>query len=139
MDQKELTAENRNDSFSALLDGILSNPEMLSMISSMADKLKNGSLSADTEAHESTKAPEEQEAAPNAKSVEAGAIGQKLPDMLSTLAPLLSNEFSKSSPQNDNRTCLLRALKPYLSSGRSEAVEYIIKISRLSDILKNLS
>ncbi len=139
MEEKETTVQNGNDSFSAALDGILSNPEMMSMISSMASKLKNGDLSnapppTETSGSEAANSPQE-----STQSVEAGASTQKLPDMLTTLAPLLSSELTKGSRQNDDRTCLLRALKPYLSSGRSEAVEYIIKISRLTDILKNLS
>ena len=109
------------------------------MISSMASKLKNGDLN---NAPPPTEATPPESAGPtqeSAQSVEAGASAQKLPDMLTTLAPLLSSELAKGSRQNDDRTCLLRALKPYLSAGRSEAVEYIIKISRLTDILKNLS
>ena len=140
MDQKEIGTQSTNDSFSTVLDGIFSNPEMLSMISSMADKLKNSSSSPEGQVSESSSiANEAQESTESSRSIETGASPQKLPDMLTSLAPLLSNELSKGSQKNDERTCLLRALKPYLSEGRREAVEYIIKISRLSDILKNLS
>lgn len=138
MEEKDTRAGGENDSFSAMLDGILSNPEMLSMISSMADKLKSGTSAAESPAPQegSSEGEAHSEAEPTAQ---AASGTSKLPDMLGTLAPLLSTELSKSSPQNDHRACLLRALKPYLSSGRCEAIEYIIKFSRLSEILKNLS
>ena len=36
------------------------------------------------------------------------------------------------------RTALLCAMKPYLSSDRQNAIDYIVKLSRLGDILKTL-
>ena len=47
-------------------------------------------------------------------------------------------ESSSSQKGADSRTALLCAMKPYLSEGRREAVDYIIKLSRLGDILKTL-
>lgn len=41
--------------------------------------------------------------------------------------------------KNDaDRTALLCAMKPYLSKDRQNAIDYIIKLSRLGDILKTL-
>lgn len=107
------------DGLSSVLDGILSNPEMMAMISSMAGKLK-GSQANDAE-----------QSAPDAPSA--------LPDAVGALAPLLSGEARHTSKRESDRACLLRALKPYLSPGRSEAIDYIIKFSSIADLLKNLS
>ena len=110
---------------SNLLSGVLSNPEMLSMVSSMAEQLKNGASNPESPPSQPT------EAAPTS------ALPQKdIAGALSALAPLLSTNSSKA---DSDRACLLRALKPYLSSGRREAIEYIIKISKLTDVIKNLS
>ena len=131
MNQNE-TAAPEKDPLSSAIDGILSNPEMLSMISSMADKLKNGSG-----ANANPEPTEESASASSTPNASDGVGGMS--DMLTSLAPLLSSELSHSSPADDKRACLLRALKPYLSEGRSEAIEYIIKFSRLSELLKRLT
>lgn len=131
MNQNE-TAAPEKDPLSSAIDGILSNPEMLSMISSMADKLKNSSGANANPEH-----TEESASASSTPSPSNGVGGMS--DMLGALAPLLSSELSRSSPADDKRACLLRALKPYLSEGRSEAIEYIIKFSRLSELLKRLT
>lgn len=82
----------------------------------------------------------------------------KLPTILSTVKPLLEMLGSASKPQaqdsiptaakpqidahsaksRDRRAELLCAMKPYLSHDRCEAIDYIIKLSRLGEILKTL-
>ena len=119
-----------NDAFSSMLSGILSNPEMMSMVSSMAEQLKNGSLSK----AEQTDTPATQ------PTGEVSAHAQKdISTALGALAPLLSGGLGAGSKADDDRACLLRALKPYLSEGRCEAIEYIIKFSKITDVIKNLS
>lgn len=44
----------------------------------------------------------------------------------------------KASPHSDTRAALLCAIKPYLCADRQAAVDYIIKLSRLGEILKTL-
>ncbi len=143
MEQEYITPQGEKDGFSAALDGILSNPEMLSMISSMAQKLKSGATESDVEAETRTPSPPPQEQREKSEEAaptqSAGAIPASLPDMLGSLAPLLSGELGSPSRENNDRACLLRALKPYMSEGRSEAIEYIIKFSRLTELLKRLT
>ena len=89
----------------------------------------------------------------------------KLPTIISTVKPLLemlsassgqghlgnqsvptaarSGETSAAARGNDrggnaHRTALLCALKPYLSADRRQAIDYIIKLDRLGDVLKTL-
>lgn len=81
----------------------------------------------------------------------------KLPELISIISPLMGSISSQSqanaqstqkaslpishSPQNheaQNRSALLCALKPYLKKERQEAIDYMIKLSRLGDILKTL-
>jgi hypothetical protein len=128
MEERNTVAQGESsDGFSSILNGILSNPEMMAMISSMAGKLKSENSPAESEAVEAS------EAAPPASASE------RLPEAISALAPLLSGEGIKHSKRDNDRACLLRALKPYLSAGRSEAIDYIIKFSSIADLLKNLS
>ena len=77
----------------------------------------------------------------------------KLPALLSTVKPLM--EMLSSTPAAsvnpkpverqseerhtpDRRAALLCAIKPYLNSDRCRTIDYIIKLSRLGDILKTL-
>lgn len=80
----------------------------------------------------------------------------KLPTIISTVKPLLemlSASSGQSAPKNQvvptaaggndrggnaHRTALLCALKPYLSADRRQAIDYIIKLDRLGDVLKTL-
>ena len=127
MDEQSTAAQSGgSDGFSSILNGILSNPEMMAMISSMAGKLKSENAPAESEATEVS------EASPT-------SAPERLPETISALAPLLSGEGIKHSKRDNDRACLLRALKPYLSPGRSEAIDYIIKFSSIADLLKNLS
>ncbi|MBQ2384947.1 MAG: hypothetical protein II292_01935 [Clostridia bacterium] len=127
MDEQSTAAQSGgSDGFSSILNGILSNPEMMAMISSMAGKLKSENAPAESEATEVS------EASPT-------SAPERLPEAISALAPLLSGEGVKHSKRDNDRACLLRALKPYLSPGRSEAIDYIIKFSSIADLLKNLS
>lgn len=85
----------------------------------------------------------------------------KLPELISIISPLmgsLSSQGGTSIPasvqkptltapatpalahksEQQNRSALLCALKPYLKKERQDAIDYMIKLSRLGDILKTL-
>ena len=79
----------------------------------------------------------------------------KLPSIISAMGPIIESlgrgggqAIQTSTPEripekktelpNDRRAALLCAMKPYLSHDRQMAVDYIIKLSRLGDILKTL-
>lgn len=128
-DDNKISDTPTTDNFSGALNSILSNPEMMSMISSMAKQLKTDAESSEEKSEEvsavATPPP------PSADSSIATA--------LSALAPLLSGEGAKLSKRDSDRACLLRALKPYLSRDRGQAIDYIIKFSSLAEVLKNLS
>lgn len=49
-----------------------------------------------------------------------------------------SAQDKSSDKKSDSRTALLCAMKPYLSPDRQNAIDYIVKIGRLGDILKSL-
>ncbi len=134
MEEKDRVAT-ENDAFSSALNGILSNPEMMSMISSMADKLKGGS------------APTEQPPSPPAEEIHTAKTPEEAPSLpamselsgaLGALSPMLGGLF-KGAGGDDNRACLLRALKPYLSKNRCDAIDHIITISKLSYLFKSHS
>lgn len=114
------TIEN-NEKLSTALNEILSNPQMLSAISSMAKNLK----SAQDDTKKETDEPKNEEA-----TASAG-----LPDILN----MLSSKGDVGSFKQNHRSELLCALKPYLSQERSDAIDKIIRFSELSSIFKELT
>ena len=122
---------NSPDGLSTALSSILSNPEMMSMISSMASKLKDDGGIGKADAEDSAKESDVQ----SAEVFSNGATSS----IMQTLAPLLSASAPSREKKDNDRICLLRALKPYLSQGRGQAIDYIIKFSSLGDLMKNLS
>lgn len=62
------------------------------------------------------------------------------PEIMKRIPQLLSLISSASSPQkrDDKRSRLLLALRPYLSERRSNAIDYLLKMSVIGDALKIL-
>lgn len=56
----------------------------------------------------------------------------------SAFDPQKETKPANSHSESDHRAALLCAMKPYLSADRREAIDYIIKLSRLGDLLKSL-
>ena len=121
------------------------------MLSSILQKLTNTSQS-------SSSPPPAQ----NPTGDIVSALLSKLPALLSSIKPIIdmlgigstgqastpvsapaalgtsANSTAKQDKTADSRTALLSAMKPYLSPERQNAVDYIVKLGRLGDILKTL-
>ena len=116
-----------NEKLSSALNEIFSNPQMLSAISSMAQNLKSGDASHSPQVK--GEEPVKKESTHSAST----DVADKLPELFNILS-------SGGSGHNQNhRSELLCALKPYLSQSRSDAIDKIIRFSELSSVLKNLS
>ena len=126
MSEEALMGNAGNDGFSKAFTEILSNPEMMSAISSMAQKFKEDNAKKETNA-----APESEKEGKDTSQDTTSLVG-KFPELLG----LLSN---KATGNNNRRSDLLCALKPYLSQNRIDAIDQIIKLSELSNVFKNLS
>ena len=117
-----------------IIGRLMSNPEIMSAIASM----KGQSPPRET-------APEENnESKANEESTEtvSSDISSKLPEVIEALSPMLLGKGKgdgKPSPRDDRRICLLRAIKPYVSRGRSEAIDYMIQLSRVTELMKHLN
>ncbi len=67
----------------------------------------------------------------------------RLPQMMSTLAPLVSGMQGDKKDSNEKHTAgeaekrkkLLAALRPYLSSSRRDAIDSIMKVTEMTDLL----
>ncbi len=69
----------------------------------------------------------------------ASAFGAEAPsgNALSALLPMLGGSVKKT-PEEERRDALLCALKPYLSTRRCEAIDYMLKFGKFGDIFKKL-
>ena len=101
-----------------ILTSLLSNPELLSKLPTIIASIKpviellgkSGNVTGET--------------------VATSALPQK--------SEPLALETSKVTHSSDSRTALLCAMKPYLGEDRRQAIDYIVKLGRLGDILKTL-
>lgn len=154
-----------NNDMGDALSSILSNPELMAKISAIAGSLSGGEQSTVADA------PPPGNVAPSglASALNNPQLLSKLPEVMATLAPILSggngggetqhgepSEQKNDASNNDDpsvpvasiktdvpcrahRTALLCALKPYMSPRRREAIDYIIKIDRIGDLLHTLT
>ena len=125
-----------------MLNALLSNPELLQRMGSILGSMSQAPPSADS-GGEGT----EQAVAPAALGEGLGAVLsnpamlEKLPEIMATLKPLMASSPSASSEKPSaeaNRERLLLALKPFLSPARCEAVDSILRISKLGAVFQAL-
>ncbi len=86
-------------------------------------------------------APEEEPTEQASAPPVSGIPMEKLSEIISTLGPMLSDNQFKSEikgSREDHRYALLCALRPYLSDGRREMVDYVLKFGRIGDLLKKM-
>ena len=84
--------------------------------------------------------------APEASVAEPAGLSDaefsSLIESIGTAAPLLQGLGGMLGGKRSEACCLresfLLSLKPYLSEGRCEAVDYLVRIGRLGDILRRL-
>ena len=116
------------------IERLLANPEILSTVASAigvklptekADKIDTANI-------------EEKSEEKNIPSVIDAS--SKLPELMATVAPVIASLSGKTGgeklPPNDDRTRLLYALRPYVNPHRREAIETIVQLARISEIIK---
>ena len=140
---------------SALLGSLLSNPDLIRNISSMIGKPGEGAIE-----KPAAQSIPSQPIATNNDAVTAGIsrvlsnpeMMAKLPDVMKMLAPMMQGPQSlprESSPTSaslqsgakDRHGCrndLLIALKPFLSPERCHAIDMLLGLSRLGDVLQKM-
>ena len=129
-DKKESSAEaattSASHSVSAssdLLSALLSNPELIAKLPAILSAIKPIMEAIGKQATSVTKG----------EAVSASAStqnGNNPPDSTPVSVPL--------KKESDRRAALLCAMKPYLCRDRQNAIDYIIKLSHLGEILRSL-
>ena len=122
--------------FDEKLGAILGNPEAMSQIMALAQSLGG---SQGTQAQPSS-SPSPPPASPAVQAPAEGADPSALFGMLGDLDPALIQTgmhlFSELSRQDDERSALLLALRPFLKPDRRAKLDRAVQIARLSRVLR---
>ena len=140
---------------SALLGSLLSNPDLMRNISSMLGKSEDGATEkAVAQPANATPIGNRDAMAEGISRVLSNPeMMAKLPDVMKMIAPMMQQtqpvRVESSSPSaaasqsevKDRRGCrndLLIALKPFLSPERCRAIDMLLGLSRLGDVLQKM-
>ena len=130
MDNQNKSSEEQNP-----LSALLSNPDVMAALSGIAASLKNQISEPPRDAAEGAVPASAPQGQPPSDILSPDAM-QRLPEIMAALSPMLSGGSEKKS--HDKKTALLNALRPYLSAGRCEAIDYITRLEKLGDAVKNI-
>ena len=122
---------------SGMLGKLLANPQIIETVASALSGERE-SAAPPMQADVAVVSEKEKSASPDIE-----AMAQRLPEIMGMLAPVLQQKggvgSDKAHTVSDKRACLLNAMKPYMSPQRCEAIDYIIKFSQISEILKKIN
>ena len=122
-------------SLSDAIEKLMSDPTLLSTVARALGDVKPKMPSEDEGRSE--------EAQKNDSSMAMPDVSQ----LMSILSPMISKPQKErkdtsvtraSDSGRAEREALLCALKPYVSNGRKEAIDYIIRLSKISDLLRQI-
>ena len=137
------------DTPTAMLGSLLSNPELLQKLRGI---LGSVSASATPQSEESPTADTATASAPQVGDGLSALLSNpemmaRLPQMIALLKPMIEAGGEKKGVEavsfkptavSQSREHLLLALKPFLSKGRCDAVDAILRISQLGEVLGRL-
>lgn len=128
-------AQNGNSQLGDMIDKLLANPELINMVASAVGR-SAPSLDAKQDAPKANDGGE-------AEKASAPKDLADLPELMSALSPVIASlkggDNGGRHAKADKRACLLCALKPYLCQGRCEAIDYMIKLGRIAELIRNMS
>ena len=157
MEDQQIKRESGNTApMAGMLNALLSNPDLLQKIGSAVGAMQNTAQMPQSTAAQSeseTSSNSKETAVPTASASVDGlssilsdpSMLEKLPQIIAVMKPLMESiptsapavKEAKQSPElcRDNLLC---ALKPFLSPERRDAVDAILRISRLGTVFQQL-
>lgn len=133
-----------DNAISSAITKLMEHPELISMV---ASALGNNGDKSDTEQQSIPTEPiSEDTQEVSSEKNEDTPVSSSTPlsgDAVATLMPMLSKLSSFSGNGKSGRSAfrheqLLCALKPYVSPGRCQAIDYILRISQISGLIGKL-
>lgn len=138
MDREQTADTATADTLNGAIEKLMANPELITMVASALGKNKVPAAER-TEPREDPPPPEGNPlppVAPVASEAPAASNTPELGKLIATISPILSGAGGK---QDDPRSCLLRALKPYVKPARRDAIDTMIRLSQISDVLRHMN
>ena len=139
MSEEQRSTEVAIPDLSEAIGKIMEHPELISMVASVLGGTPPSQ--GDQNSNPSPPAPQVEAS----KATESAPVSGAPPaDIMASIAPMLSRLSTIGSQSNKDigldakHRQLLCALKPYLSDSRKSAIDYILKISQMSGLLKGL-
>ena len=124
------------------IDRLLANPELLSTVASAIGVQAPTSISEkkENEAADGSEDTVTKSDTVSASASDENAIPSKLPELMANAAPIIAAlSGGKGGKQpDDDRTRLLCALKPYVNSHRRDAIDTMVQIARISEVIKTV-
>ncbi len=156
--EEEQIKRNSNETapMAGMLNALLSNPELLQKIGTMVGAMQASATPSQGTAAQPDTPPKKSETDATQASASVPTDGlasllsdpsalEKLPQIIAVMKPLLGSLSVPAAPVKDAkqspelcRDNLLCALKPFLSPERRDAVDAILRISKLGTILQQL-
>lgn len=117
---------------SSVIEKLMSNENALEMVKQLKSAV------GEAEASENTAPAAQQTESAEKAALSDGALSPDMAQIMAQLAPLIKANGGKknaSSGDAEKRNKLLSALRPYLSGSRQEAVDRIMSLSKITDLL----
>ena len=124
------------EALSGMINTLKENPALLQSIAASL-----GMTNASEKEEKEAKEEKEENSFSEQNTIETSAMPAIPPEIMKALPTVLSLMNGNGKPKSKseaNREALLYALKPYLSKSRADAIEKIIRLSRIGDILSGL-
>ncbi len=137
MSEKKDISEMSGEELSGAVHSILSDPAFAKLVGELSG---GAPKEAETDREEKS-APAQSQSVPQISP----EMLARLPQMMSAMAPLVSGMRGKTDGKDDGkggspgdaekRKKLLSALRPYLSSQRKDAIDSILKVTEMTDLI----
>ena len=121
--------------FSAVMSKLMNDKNVAELIGSIKANAESSNSVQSQSTEVSVKPASEKEE--SGGSIDPGIV-EKLPEIMAAIGPLMKKGSIKSGgagSEVENRNCLLRALKPYLSENRRDMIDGIMTLSKLTSLI----
>lgn len=125
------------------IERLLANPELISTVASAIGAQAPAGIKPeakkDSSRSENSDTEDKSGDTPASTQAEQKDISSKLPELMASATPMIAALSGKNTKlPDDDRTRLLCALKPYVNPHRKEAIDTIVNLARISEVIKTI-
>ena len=124
---------NGSDDISKMIESLMADEKFGEILASVKESFSTNANN--KESSLDSKAEEHEQAVSTALPALSPEIMSKLPSIISMISGSSDDCESKTGTDLADRKCLLQALRPFLSQKRREAVDSILNVAGIADLL----